>query len=60
MTNDNSAIKIVIAKPEDYLLLAGLGRFTFYETWRHVNTEEDMQLYMAEAFAPKKIKKDLK
>jgi ribosomal protein S18 acetylase RimI-like enzyme len=43
----------------DYILLADLGRITFYETWRPVNTEEDMQNYMKDAFDPGKIKSDL-
>ena len=52
-------IVVAIATPEDYITIAVIGRFTFYETWRPVNTEEDMQLYMAGAFDPEKIKKDL-
>jgi ribosomal protein S18 acetylase RimI-like enzyme len=53
------AISIRIALPEDASVVCEIGRFTFYETWRKVNTEEDMQLYLAEAFAEKKIKGDL-
>ena len=52
-------IEIRIALPSDYNLLSELGRKTFYETWRPVNTEEDMQKYILEAFDPIKIKKDV-
>jgi diamine N-acetyltransferase len=51
--------KIIFPRPADYLAVAEIGRFTFYETWRPVNSEEDMQLYLSEAFNPAKIKKDL-
>jgi diamine N-acetyltransferase len=57
MTNDMITIRNATAS--DFLAVAEIGRFTFYETWRNVNTEEDMQLYMGEAFNPEKIKKDL-
>lgn len=43
----------------EYQLLAQIGRDTFYETWRSVNTEEDMQTYMAKAFDPASIEKDI-
>lgn len=45
--------------PEEYKLLAKLGRETFYETWKDYNTEADMQLYLKEAFSEEKIKIDL-
>ena len=54
-----SELKISIAQPGDYLLIADLGRSTFYESWIHMHTEEDMQIYLSEAFEPEKIKKDL-
>ena len=57
MTNDS--IRIRIAQPADYVLVSNIGRFTFYETWQPTNSEEDMQLYLSEAFHPEKIKKDL-
>jgi ribosomal protein S18 acetylase RimI-like enzyme len=44
---------------QEYLQLAQIGRDTFYETWRSVNTEEDMQAYMAKAFDPSSILKDI-
>jgi ribosomal protein S18 acetylase RimI-like enzyme len=52
-------IKIRTALPSDYLLLSDLGGQTFYETWRPVNTEEDMQSYIKKSFDPDKIKSDL-
>ncbi len=47
-------------KPEEYKLLSSFGRETFYETWKHYNTESDMQLYLKEAFDEVKIQNDLK
>src|SRR6266576_2258501 len=52
-------VSLKIASPEDASLVAEIGRVTFYETWREVNTEEDMQLYISEAFDERKIKNDL-
>jgi len=52
-------IKVRIATADDYSLLAELGRKTFYETWRPVNTEEDMQAFMKDSFNPVKIKNDI-
>jgi ribosomal protein S18 acetylase RimI-like enzyme len=52
-------ITLKIASPMDASEVAGIGRSTFYETWRDVNTEEDMQLYIKEAFDEEKIKDDL-
>ncbi len=43
----------------DNLILSEIGRLTFYETWRPVNTEEDMQNYMKDAFNPDKLKKEI-
>ncbi len=53
-------INIQIVVPEAYQILARIGRDTFYETWRSVNTEEDMQLYMNKAFDPAAILNDVK
>jgi diamine N-acetyltransferase len=50
---------ILRATPRDADAVARIGRETFYETWRPVNTEEDMQQYIAKAFNPEKIKEDL-
>lgn len=47
------------AGPGDTESVARIGRETFYETWRPVNTEEDMQRYLAEAFAAEKIAAEL-
>ena len=52
-------IEIRKALSSDINLLSDLGRETFYETWRPVNTEEDMQQYMMEAFDHNKIKTDV-
>ena len=47
------------ANKENYKELANLGRETFYETWIHAHPEEDMKVYLAEAFDDQKIKSDL-
>jgi len=47
------------ATPGDAEAVAGIGSETFYETWRPVNTEEDMQQYIAKSFATGKIEEDL-
>ena len=54
-------VKIEIRKAvsEDYLLVSDLGSKAFYETWRPVNTEEDIQRYISEAFNPLNIKEDI-
>jgi ribosomal protein S18 acetylase RimI-like enzyme len=39
--------------------VADIGRRTFYETWKSVNTEEDLQLYMTKAFDIRKIAKEI-
>lgn len=36
-----------------------IGRTTFYETWKSVNTEEDLQEYMSKSFDPEKIRSEL-
>lgn len=52
-------ISIKIALPEDVPYVAEIGKITFYETWRKVNTEEDMELYLKESFGWEKIRKDV-
>ena len=47
------------ASPEDYRIVADIGSRTFYETWKEVNTEEDLQSYISEAFDEKKIRNEL-
>ena len=53
-------IEIRKANTSDYKIVADLGAKTFYETWRPVNTEEDMQKYIAKAFDPDHILSDIK
>lgn len=53
----NIEIRKVIS--DDYLLVSDLGSKAFYETWRPVNTEEDILKYIQEAFNPLKIKIDI-
>jgi len=57
----NSQYTILIRKATeaDFMIVAELGARTFYETWRPVNTEKDMQTYIAKAFDPQLIRKDL-
>lgn len=47
------------AVSEDHKVVAETGRSTFYETWKEYNTEEDMKIYLDEAFSPEKIRKDI-
>jgi ribosomal protein S18 acetylase RimI-like enzyme len=37
-----------------------IGSKTFYQTWRPVNTEEDLQLYLKKAFASEEIVASIK
>src|SRR6266571_331249 len=57
--NRMEQVKVRIAGTADAHVVASIGRETFYETWRMVNTEEDMQLYMNSSFDEKKIKDDI-
>ena len=52
-------VNLFRATPRDAEAVARIGRETFYETWRPVNTEEDLQQYIAKAFDPGKIEADL-
>lgn len=54
-------MKIVIsqATPELAETVIRIGRETFYATWKHANTEQDLQDYMAMAFDPGKVKGEL-
>lgn len=52
-------ISIKIADKADFKQLAKVGRETFYETWKDVNTPEDMAIYLAEAFNDETIFSDL-
>lgn len=44
---------------EDADLIVSLGKETFYQKWRPVNTEEDIQAYLTKAFVPEVIRADL-
>lgn len=52
-------LELKTVQPDDFKLLARIGRETFYETWRSVNTEEDMQIYLKKAFDENHIKEDI-
>ena len=52
-------VSVKIALPDEVNLIAEIGRNTFYETWREVNTEEDMQLYLKKSFNEKTIGDEL-
>lgn len=51
--------QIKIATIRDAKTIAEIGRETFYETWRPVNTEEDMQEYMAKSFDVKRLENEI-
>lgn len=53
----NLAIKKLSA--DDVYQLQNIGRQTFYETFISNNSEEDMQKYLEESFATKKLKAEL-
>jgi ribosomal protein S18 acetylase RimI-like enzyme len=56
----NSPLVLIrIAVPADGETVADIGRRTFYETWKSVNTEEDLQLYMLKAFDAKKVREEI-
>ena len=54
-------VKVTIrnASGKEAETLADIGRRTFYETWKSVNTEEDLQLYMTKSFDLAKITKEI-
>ena len=43
-------VTIIKPQPEDYMMISKLCRKTFYDTWKHVNTEEDLRDYMEAHF----------
>lgn len=53
------AIVIKTARQGDAETVADIGRRTFYETWKSVNTEEDLQQYMQKAFEIEKLKQEI-
>ena len=52
-------LKIVKATKDDLRSLQNIGRETFSETFAAVNTEENMQKYLAESFDKKKLLAEL-
>src|SRR6188768_662951 len=60
-SNINSPrVSIRKALPGDAETVADIGRRTFYETWKSVNTEEDLQMYMFKSFDIKKLSEEIK
>jgi ribosomal protein S18 acetylase RimI-like enzyme len=59
-SNINS-FKVSIKKAEksDAVTVADIGGRTFYETWKSVNTEEDLQMYILKSFDVKKIEEEI-
>ena len=53
-------ISIRIATTADIMLISSIGKTTFYETWRPVNTEENMQDYMKKSFDPNLLEAEIK
>jgi ribosomal protein S18 acetylase RimI-like enzyme len=56
---NSRTVLIRIAVPGDEETVADIGRRTFYETWKSVNTEEDLQLYMLKSFDVAKIREEI-
>lgn len=52
-------VRIKKAHPGEAALVADIGRITFYETWKSVNTEEDLQAYMSKSFDSEKLKGEI-
>jgi diamine N-acetyltransferase len=61
MTNDTSEPRVVVrrATTADAARLASVGRRLFAQTFGPVNTAEDMQLYLADAFSTEKQSAEL-
>ncbi|WP_421943133.1 GNAT family N-acetyltransferase [Pedobacter sp.] len=53
------SIVIERAKPGDVKKLQEIGRFTFSESFAHLNSEEDMQNYLEQSFAEEKLNIEL-
>src|SRR5688572_3021269 len=53
-------IQTRIVTENDLDQLQNISRQTFYETFSANNTEENMRLYLEEAFADKRLKSELK
>ena len=52
-------ITIRYATPDDAELIADLSRKTFYETFGHVNTKENMEKFMNDQFNREKLVKEV-
>ena len=60
-SNINSPrVSIIKALPGDAETVADIGRRTFYETWKSVNTEEDLQMYIFKSFDIKNLSEEIK
>lgn len=56
----SSEIEVSTASVEDAALVLQVCKTTFLQTWEHLNSPEDMALYLAEKFTPEQIFLDLK
>src|SRR6187401_3124530 len=56
---NSTGVSVRKAIKGDAETVADIGRRTFYETWKSVNTEEDLQLYMHKSFDVKKIGEEI-
>ncbi len=54
-----SDLRIRYATPADSILLAEVGTETFYDSFAADNTPEDMAVYLAESFNPRKLAQEL-
>ncbi len=45
--------------PEDAALLSVFGKKTFFETWEHTASKENLEIYMDESYAEEKIRMEL-
>ncbi|MFM7218536.1 MAG: GNAT family N-acetyltransferase, partial [Bacteroidota bacterium] len=52
-------VQIVVAGEQEIPQLVALARETFYATWSPVNTDEDLAIFMDEAFHPEKVRKEI-
>lgn len=55
-----AAMRIRQAQPEEGELLVQLGRETFYDTFVGTCSDEDMDLFLRESFAPAKVDRELR
>lgn len=53
-------MNIRYANEDDAILLADMGRRTFYDTFAEQNTPEDMDLYLSATFSPEKQASEIK